>query len=182
MFYIIGVERLGRVNPVSPKILPPNSTMIRHLAFECNIDSVLFSNGLFIFRQSSKPFTTESWALLLPQLPHLRVLFINMISHAAVFDSHGRDDGNSETAVFAPLMAARGLHRFEIVVRWKYPYRTERRRCHLQNDYSQAPFRLTEIQDHVIKEVVVQGIDSVIDVKSWAETVMHDGEVEALGD
>jgi hypothetical protein len=156
--------------------------MLRYLAFECNIDSVLFSNGLFIFRQSSKPFTTASWSLLLQQLPHLRVLLVNMISHASVFQSLGRDEGNSETAVFAPLMAARGLHRFEVVVRWKCPYRNERRPCQLQNDYSQAPFRLTEIRDHIIKNIVVQGSNHLIDVKSWAETIMGDSSVEVLSE
>ncbi len=70
------------------------------------------------------------------------------------------------------------LERFEVVVRWKYPHRTERRRCQLQNDYSTAPFRLTEIVDHVIRDTVIQGSEGMIDVRSWAEGVMNDDRPE----
>jgi hypothetical protein len=166
IFYYIGLEKLGRVNPVTPKILPPTANL-RYLAFECNVDSVLFGNELFIFRPSSAPFTTENWDVF-QTLPSLRILLINFISHASVFNTRGNDAGNSETAIFAPLMKITHLQQFEVVMRWKCPYKPTTNICKLQNDYSDAPFRLTEILDHVVRDEVIHGSREMIDVRSWA--------------
>ncbi|KAF2667507.1 hypothetical protein BT63DRAFT_426370 [Microthyrium microscopicum] len=170
IFYYIGVEKLGRVDPMSPRILPP-TTNLRSLVFECNVDSVLFRNGLFIFRPSSAPFTAETWDIF-QTLSSLQILLINFISHVAVFNTEGTDNGNSEDAVFDPLKRITNLEKFEVVVRWKCPYKPMRATCKLQNDYSDAPFRLTEILDHVVRDEVIHGSRDMIDVRDWASKTL----------
>jgi hypothetical protein len=132
---------------------------------------VLFRNGLFLFRQSAAPLTADTWRVL-HRLPKLQVLCVNIISHASVFGSNGVDVGNSETAVLKPLVELRGLRCFELVIRWKCPYKASERQCRLQGDYSEAPFRLTEIVDHVIRNRVITGSEEMIDVRAWATSVI----------
>ena len=163
---------MGLVNPATPMILPLAATL-RSLIFECNLDSVLFRNGLFIFRQSSRPFTPDRWKVL-AELPNLRSLLINFVSYASVATSIGSDMGNSERAVFAPLRDIRHLDRFDVVVRWKCSYRATRLSCGLQEDYTNAPFNLNEIQDHVIRDRVIAGSANMINILYWASEVINE--------
>jgi hypothetical protein len=172
VFYHIGVESLGRDKPAAPLILPPTANL-RSIIFEYNVDSVLFRNGLFIFRPSSRPFTPDTWKVL-GDLPNLRSLLINFVSYAFVASSAGSDLGNSERAVFAPLRDIRHLDRFDVVVRWKCSYKPERRSCRLQEDYANAPFNLTEIQDHVIRDRAIAGNANMINILHWAQGVIDD--------
>jgi hypothetical protein len=171
IFYHIGVESLGRDKPATPLILPPTANL-RSIIFEYNVDSVLFRNGLFIFRPSSRPFTPDTWKEL-GDLPNLRSLLINFVSYGFVANSVGSDLGNSERAVFSPLRDIRHLDRFDVVVRWKCSYKPERQSCRLQGDYTNAPFNLTEIQDHVIKDRVIAGNASTVNIFYWAEGVIN---------
>jgi hypothetical protein len=171
IFYYVRVERLGHSQPATPLILPPAANL-RSLIFESNVDSVLFRNGLFIFRPSSRPFTSDTWKVL-GDLPNLRSLLVNMVSYGSVANSVGSDMGNSETAVFSPLRDIRHLDHFDVVVRWKCSYKPEHLSCRLQEDYTDAPFNVTEIQDHVIRDRALAGNANMINVFYWAEEVFR---------
>jgi hypothetical protein len=163
---------LGQVKPATPMILP-SAANLRSLIFESNLDSVLFQNGLFTFRPSSRPFTPDTWKAL-GDLPNLRSLLVNVVSYASVSNSVGSDMGHSERAVFSALRDIRHLDRFDVVVRWKCSYKPEVLSCRLQEDYTNAPFNLTEIQDHVIRDRVIAGNANMLDILYWAEEVINE--------
>jgi hypothetical protein len=126
-----------------------------------------------VFHSSSGPFSGPKNFAILKSLPSLRVLYVNFLSHSRVVASRGVPKGNTETDVFAPLFELRGLEVYEVVLRWYNVDKGASKACRLQNDYSQAPFRLTQIEEHGRQDAVMVGSQSVVDVRSWAADVLQ---------
>ena len=172
LFYHIGVEKFARHIPTGVKNLPLRFDTVRFLVFECNLDCYLYYDTLFLYRSNLGPFTGQMWSIF-KEMNSLSVLYINIVSHSFVASTCGTHVGNTETEVFSPLMEMTGLKVFEVVVRWYNIDKGASRRCRLQNNYNEAPFRLTQIEEHGTKDIVMMGNESVVNISSWAANVLR---------